>query len=1010
MKTRLYILTCAVVAAVIVFLTISKTKKESKKISVATFKEEDEEQEARYTEMRARYDFDMMKNPETGKIPEHIYETELDFARNIPERNLGQGGLARLDDLNTYYPAGPNNQGGRTRALAYDVRYNGSSNKVILAGGVSGGIMRSSDGGNTWARVSPDNEIHNVTCIAQDPRTGNQNTWYAGGGEPYGNSADELGALYLGFGLYKSIDNGVTWTKLPLNSITDFNGTLLAAGVLEAFDNPFDFVHKIVINPVTGDLYVAVHRRLVRSSDGGNTFQTVFGSGVTATATGGQMDIAISNTGKLILAVNGSNPDLTLRGVWTSSTGNFGSWIRIAGGSTLGVDSVANWRGNSYKNYAGSTTPISKRILLGMAPSNQNIVYVLYENGLSNTAPDNKPEADLFKLDMTSGNTWTNLSANMPDFNGSTNNAATDPFTVQGGYDMFVGVKPDNPNFVLLGGSSLYRSTDGFTTTTNTSWIGGYGNTLPNLSYYGSTAFPNDPTKWSHPDIHNIAFNPTNSSEVICANDGGLQITSNITGSTGSEPVTWNYITNYQTLQYYNVSMDPGTGRNNFLGGAQDNGVQFRDKMQLIGTAPADSNNHIRILGGDGGHTGMSSLDNINNQQFFYASFQLGSIRRFKISASPKTDNITPKNLTTDGTSGEFGEFITNFLLDPDNSQNLYYINYNRLFRTTSASTVDSTSWTEMTGVSAAVNPGNPTAGTNIGIRALSVTRGPYNTNHVLYIGTTNGKIFRLNDPQNAAATTAPVDITPSASLGWAAGSNVQDIAVNPNYDNEILAVVSNYGVISIWWTNNAKSATPTWKNAEGNLTLPSFRSAAIVVKKDASNNPVTEYYVGTSVGLYSAVNINTTLTGGGSPTWQREGGSVLNFAVIQSIAYRPVDNVMVLGTHGNGMYYTFLGTPNFIPNQVTGVNNPVTNDKNFIKAIFPTVSNGPIQYRTGNMFTIKKISILLYNSSGQQVFHSVAGYNDGSIDISNLSSGTYILSIYSDDEKYRSIQKIIKQ
>ncbi len=70
-----------------------------------------------------------------------------------------------------------------------------------------------------------------------------------------------------------------------------------------------------------------------------------------------------------------------------------------------------------------------------MAPSNQNIIYVLYENGLSNTAPDNSPEADLFKVDMTSGNTWTNLSANMPDFNGSTNNAATDPFAVQGGYD-----------------------------------------------------------------------------------------------------------------------------------------------------------------------------------------------------------------------------------------------------------------------------------------------------------------------------------------------------------------------------------------------------------------------------------------------------------------------------------------------------------------------------------------------------------------------------------------------
>ena len=109
----------------------------------------------------------------------------------------------------------------------------------------------------------------------------------------------------------------------------------------------------------------------------------------------------------------------------------------------------------------------------------------------------------------------------------------------------------------------------------------------------------------------------------------------------------------------------------------------------------------------------------------------------------------------------------------------------------------------------------------------------------------------------------------------------MQDIAVNPNNDDEVLAVTSNYGVTSVWWTNNGKSSTPTWRNAEGNLPLPSFRSCVIVVKKDASNNPVTEYYVGTSVGLYSAVNIGTTLIGGGTVSWQHEGGSVLNFAVV---------------------------------------------------------------------------------------------------------------------------------
>jgi hypothetical protein len=987
MKTRSFILSliaaCIVVPAFFLFI---KKNNSSSVHFVAGIPKENEEQEARFTEMRAKYDFDMVKEPATGKIPYGIFEKEFEFAKTVPVK--GSGSTARIMALNTYYPAGPNNQGGRTRAVAYDVRYNGSTNRVILAGGVSGGIMRSADGGSTWTRVSPDNEIHNLTTIAQDPRSGNQDTWYAGGGEPFGNSASEVGATYLGFGLYKSTNNGISWVRLPLNTITDINGSAILAGTLETFENPFDFVHKLMVDPANGNLYIACHRRLIRSVDGGNNFNVIFASpaGTGANSVQGQMDIVKAGS-KFVLAVNGGNPDLTIRGVWTSTTGNASSWTRIAGGSTLGTDSVANWRANSYKLVSGSSTFISKRIVLAAAPSNGNIVYVTYENGLSNTT-DNAPEADLFKLDMTSGNTWTNLSANMPDFPGS--HAATDPFAIQAGYDLFINVKPDNPNFILLGGTSLYRSTDGFATTANTSWIGGYGNTLPSLTFYAN----------SHPDMHAGVFNPSNFNEVISANDGGMQMTSNITAA--GSTVIWSNINNYQTLQYYNVSIDPEAGRNNFMGGAQDNGTRLRDKMQLLGTAPSDSNNHIRLVGGDGCYSAFAPFS--SNVQFLYASFQLGNLRRLKIASSPVTDDITPNNLTTDGTSGEFGEFVTDFRLDPDNTEDLYYVNFNRLFRTISASTVTSASWTELTGVS---NTINPAGGTNISVRALALSRGPYTTSHVLYIGTTNGKIYRLNDPRNAGASTTPADITPS---GLASGSNVQDISVNPNNDDEILAVVTNYSATNIWWTNNAKSVSPTWHIAEGNLALPSIRSCMIVVKKDVSNNPVTEYYVGTSVGLYSATDIGTTLTGGGSVTWQREGGSVLNFALVESLAYRPVDNVLVVGTHGNGMYYTFLGTPNFNPNQNTGINNPTVNDKNFIKNVFPTVSHDRINYYTGNMFTIKKISIQLFSMNGQEVYHNETNYQDGSADISKLSRGIYILSIYSDDKKYRHLQKIVRQ
>jgi hypothetical protein len=37
-------------------------------------------------------------------------------------------------------------------------------------------------------------------------------------------------------------------------------------------------------------------------------------------------------------------------------------------------------------------------------------------------------------------------------------------------------------------------------------------------------------------------------------------------------------------------------------------------------------------------------------------------------------------------------------------------------------------------------------------------------------------------------------------------------------------------------------------------------------------------------------------------------------------------------------------------------------------------------------------------------------GYSNGSIDISKLAKGAYILNITSEDKKYRHVQKIIKQ
>ena len=973
------LLPIVVIGCVLTVLLIRKNNEVPKSnIKAYTSSEnESKSEKAIYTKFRAEYEYNLLKDVRTGVIPYRIHEKELALARTLPVRQIFFSGILGIDNLNTYLPAGPTNIGGRTRAIAYDRRFNNTTNRVLIAGCVSGGILRSDNGGTTWTLVSPENDIHTLTALAQDPRPGFENTWYAGGGEPYSSSADGPGAPYLGHGMWKSIDNGVTWTKLTLN----IPGVPNPPFDLQEFDHPFDFVHKIAINPTNGHVYIAGHRRLIRSTDGGTSFEIVFEGSSASTVDNGQMDVVSTTTGKLYLAVNGGFPDRDKRGIWASFTGNANQWTRIAGGPAGAPDSIPNWRGND-------VALSSRRILVAVPPSNQNLMYTIYENGLSQDDDINpKPEIDMYKLDVSSGvNVWTNLSANMPDFPGQMDNV--DPLDTQDGYNMTLVIKPDDANTIFVGGTNLYRSTSGFTNTTATAWIAGYSEDFPS----GLKIYPA-----SHPDIHNLDFMPNNAgsnpgfTKAVCANDGGLQTTNNIMASGGISAVGWTMVPNYQTLQYYHVAIDPAAGKNNFIGGAQDNGTHFR----LEGANP---NEQFRLLGGDGGAAAIASV-NSGSSFTIYGSLQFGELYRDK---SNDFEIITPTGLTPfPGLTDAFGEFVTYIKIDFDNPEDLYYVNFNRLFRTRAASTVTSSTWEELTAVREVVNPGNPAAGTNISIRSLELTRGSYTPGHTLYIGTSDGKVLRLDDPRNATAAKAPVNISPIGMQG-----SVSDIAINPNNDEEIMAVISNYTannqpITNIWWTKNAKSAVPTWKQVDGNLGLPSIRSCMIVVKKDALANPVTEYYVGTSIGLYSTLAIEA-----GAVTWVREGGKTLNLALITSLDYRPQDNVLLVGTHGNGMYYASTGSPDFRPGQVPGVDST----QRFIRQAVPTFVRSRIDYQIGNLFTVKKLSINIFNMAGQLVYSRESGYQSGQVPVHGLAKGMYILTITSKEPKQRFVQKFVKE
>ena len=389
------------------------------------------------------------RDPVTNQIPRGIRQRELAFAESIPAveqirlmRGIGQREMEWIE-------RGPYNVGGRTRALAIDA----SNESTILAGGVSGGMWRSTDSGANWTKTTKPEQLHSVTTIAQDPRSSRTDTWYYGTGEYLGNSASADGGSYSGDGIFKSTDGGLTWSALSAT----------VSNTPQVFDSFFDYIWRIRVSPVNGYVFAATYSRIYRSKDSGSSWGV---SLAPSDAYASYADLAVSSAGVLYAALSsGTNKS----GVYRSADSG-DSWTDI---TPTGFPSSYN------------------RLVIALAPSDESILYLLGD--LGGEGPANHI---LWKYVYASGDgsgtggTWTDLSANIPTYGG-----AVGDFDSQYGYDLVVEVKPDDDKTVYIGGTNLYMSTNGFADSSATSWIGGY-DTDNDISQYEN----------HHPDQHSLVF------------------------------------------------------------------------------------------------------------------------------------------------------------------------------------------------------------------------------------------------------------------------------------------------------------------------------------------------------------------------------------------------------------------------------------------------------------------------------------------------------------------------
>lgn len=867
---------------------------------------------------RIMFEYMRLRNPYTNEIPANIREREMMFAQTLPRK---------MTKAYTWEPRGPFNIGGRTRAIAIDVL----NENIWLAAGVTGGIWRSMDAGLTWGKVTDPLQMHSITAIVQDTRPGHENVWYAGTGEQYGIvSASTFDARFSGNGLLKSTDNGITWTELE-STQSNTPETFLQ-------NNQMDFVWKIVIDhtDLTNDVVVAaVYNGVYRSDDGGDTWTPVLGflQGGFSNLHSDYADLIITDSGIFYATLSSDSPS---KGIFRSEDGI--NWTNIV---PTGFPTVYG------------------RLAIAQNPQNENEIWFF---GAANTGEANNH--GLFKYTYVSGDgsgaggTWDNRSANLPEESCMVSELNFDfaILNTQSSFDVHLAVHPTNPDVIYIAGTSIWRSTNGFSDNTTNTWIGGYHcDPLPYNDLNWKMSWPNH-----HPDQHYLMFLPSDPNVLINANDGGVYRTNDNL----ADSVEWISLNNgYVTTQFYAVAMVPGeTTSDVVIGGMQDNGTWYTN----VNDFDVDWK---EIGGGDGMYSAITE-----NEDFYIVCSQNGKMWLKEIDANGNVlahERIDPEDGPTTY------NWCNSLKLDPNNTYTLYWNGRTKLFRLDDLNDItisgDKTNkepdfWVE-------IDESNVLPGGGV-ITDIEMSKAGLNQ---VWYGTTQGHVYRLDEANSAN----PVQVDLTSDL-FPTGGYVSCIAVDPFNPLNILVTFANYEIHSIF---HSEDGGVTWTEIGGNLEENADGSGSGPAVLWAEYYPDGTLFVGTTIGLFTTENPD-----GLNTIWTLEPG--IGNVVINHMDYRTFDGKMIVGTHGNGVYSTNL------PPAFASVEN--NQPQNEVK-VYPTLAQNQLFIETS-----KHNRVEIYSMSGALIYSGKLNGTKNTIDISSLQKSHYIVVVFDERNEY-DITRFVK-
>ena len=253
-------------------------------------------------------------------------QLSMDLAGDLKPRNVGPAGMSG-------------------RVTAIDVQL--SNTDVMYVGTASGGLWQSKSAGIKWEPIFDNELTASIGAVKIDPN--NPDVIWVGTGE--GNPRNSLNG---GYGVYKSIDGGKSWTSMGLEDTRH--------------------IHRILIDPSNSNtVYVGAigspwgthpERGVFKTTDGGKSWRKVL--------------FTNEQSGIADMVMDPVNPNKIIAAMWEHKRD---PWFFKSGGSGSGIymtyDGGENWKKLDDSN--GLPKGELGRIGLAMAKNKPEIVYALVE-------------------------------------------------------------------------------------------------------------------------------------------------------------------------------------------------------------------------------------------------------------------------------------------------------------------------------------------------------------------------------------------------------------------------------------------------------------------------------------------------------------------------------------------------------------------------------------------------------------------------------------------------------